>query len=579
MPNMSTGDQIFALDTILAHSRKKKKGLVCAFLDISKAFDSVRHADIYRTMRDRGISSDSIGMLQAMYYEGRSRIIVNEHLTEQIDIKKGVRQGGISSPLCFNFIPDVLARKIDESNLGIRLRKNGPRIGILLYADDIVLIARNIGHLQLLCDITCAWAYEFSLSINIAKSIWIDYRKKLTDQSLRLGGLKLERVDKFKCLGKFTEKRLEKKTDQKLTLEKMKTACRAVQGINSGLKSLPIVRRAVIAEAHTVSTALYAKECMQSDWDQKLLDLLERERMKIARTLLNAPKGIARETSLEDLGWITIRNHWRKRVLTFRKRVLGSRSVIMKEIVRANRDEELPWERNCTSLLNQFELNEFLDKERITSLEKRKWELMLTNKVSALNLKEVLHRLKTETERTTRLWRWLKDGATFSFIPTFMRFNLDRQLAAGAIHRLRAGFNYSNYNAYIRHLVPSGKCGTCDVDETEEHMLEVCPRFGPLRARLEKELEQLQVPLRQFRLMEITLYGNRFEEFLKTLEEERGVALIADIDRHIKMFHEGILKAKMKELEAKKGATATGATEGKVNRQKSLDSWIITKNP
>jgi len=64
----------------------------------------------------------------------------------------------------------------------------------------------------------------------------------------------------------------------------------------------PITSRSVIPEAHMISTALYVKGCAQEERDQKLLELIDRERMKIARTLLCALKGIARETSLKDFG-------------------------------------------------------------------------------------------------------------------------------------------------------------------------------------------------------------------------------------------------------------------------------------
>ena len=93
-------------------------------------------------MLNRKVDSKIVAMLQEMYSQETSSILINGRPSESICISRGVRQGGCSSPLCFNMIPNELAEEINRNNLGINL-PNGEKIGILLYADDVVLIAQT----------------------------------------------------------------------------------------------------------------------------------------------------------------------------------------------------------------------------------------------------------------------------------------------------------------------------------------------------------------------------------------------------------------------------------------------------
>lgn len=50
-----------------------------------------------------------------MYEEKTRAIIMNKTPGRWFNIQKGVRQGGYSSPVCFNFIPNELAWAIEIS--------------------------------------------------------------------------------------------------------------------------------------------------------------------------------------------------------------------------------------------------------------------------------------------------------------------------------------------------------------------------------------------------------------------------------------------------------------------------------
>lgn len=74
-------------------------------------------------------------------------------------------------------IPNELAIEIERHDLGIELPER-PKIGILLYADDIVLIAPTTTVLKKLCKLVEIWLDKYELDINTDKSEIVVYNGK-----------------------------------------------------------------------------------------------------------------------------------------------------------------------------------------------------------------------------------------------------------------------------------------------------------------------------------------------------------------------------------------------------------------
>ena len=78
------------------------------------------------------------------------------------------------------------------------------KIGILLYADDIVLIAENENDLQLLLDILNTWCKYKTLNVSFEKTKTVDFRNPSvppTNEIFLLGVLQLGVVSKYQYLG------------------------------------------------------------------------------------------------------------------------------------------------------------------------------------------------------------------------------------------------------------------------------------------------------------------------------------------------------------------------------------------
>jgi hypothetical protein len=114
---------------------------------------------------------------------------------------EGLRQGCTLSPLLFLIFIDGLAQKIKEEAAKMRAGVMG--IAVLLFADDIVLIAKDQKELQALLDVvfeySCKWRFQF----NIKKSKTMVFSGKRQDRKsgLFLGLERLEKVQRYCYLG------------------------------------------------------------------------------------------------------------------------------------------------------------------------------------------------------------------------------------------------------------------------------------------------------------------------------------------------------------------------------------------
>ena len=64
---------------------------------------------------------------------------INDKITDWFNVDSGVRQGDSLSPTLFSLFLNDLAKEIKDLDAGIMIA--GICLSILLYADDIVLIA------------------------------------------------------------------------------------------------------------------------------------------------------------------------------------------------------------------------------------------------------------------------------------------------------------------------------------------------------------------------------------------------------------------------------------------------------
>ena len=101
VPGRGTTDAIFLFRQLRKKYLGKRNNLYLAFVDLEKAFDRVPRRVVWWAMRKLGVDEWLVKIVQSMYTNARSRVRVNDSLSEEFSVKVGVHQGSVLSPLLF----------------------------------------------------------------------------------------------------------------------------------------------------------------------------------------------------------------------------------------------------------------------------------------------------------------------------------------------------------------------------------------------------------------------------------------------------------------------------------------------
>ena len=133
MPGRGTTDAIFIVRQLQEKFLAKKKDLFYAFIDLEKAFDRVPREVVRWALRKFGVEEWMVVTVMIMYDEVRTVVRTKYGNSRELEVKVGVHQGSVLSPLLFVTVMDALTE---------RVRQGLP--WDLLYADDIVLVAETM---------------------------------------------------------------------------------------------------------------------------------------------------------------------------------------------------------------------------------------------------------------------------------------------------------------------------------------------------------------------------------------------------------------------------------------------------
>jgi len=185
-----TSDAIFALRQTMEKYREKQKGLHMAFIDLEKAYDRVPRSEVWRCMREKGVSEKYVRLVQDMYRDVTSQVSSCVGITDEFNIKVGLHQGSTLSPYIFDLIMDVLSEGI---------REEAP--WTMLFADDIVLVCNTKESLR---DKLSQWKRALEdrgLKISRTKSEYLSFNDFEEENGVEMDDEIIKRVPAFKYLG------------------------------------------------------------------------------------------------------------------------------------------------------------------------------------------------------------------------------------------------------------------------------------------------------------------------------------------------------------------------------------------
>ena len=143
---------------------------VCS-LDLSKAFDKMNHHGLFVKLMDRHIPVNLLKVLELWFTSSVTCVKWGTFFSSFYRLSCGVRQGGVLSPYLFAIYLDSVIEKVKNSKSGCQI--NWSYVGILAYADDILLIAPTVMSLQTMVTICEKELQELDMQINANKSACI----------------------------------------------------------------------------------------------------------------------------------------------------------------------------------------------------------------------------------------------------------------------------------------------------------------------------------------------------------------------------------------------------------------------
>ena len=108
-------------------------------------------------------------MLQVLYRKTNLAIKIGGITTDFITLKQGVTQGCSLSSTLYTMYMQKLIDELEKSGKGINL-SNGIIVPVILYADDVLLLADNEEDFRALIKIYEKLCAEFRAAINAGKT-------------------------------------------------------------------------------------------------------------------------------------------------------------------------------------------------------------------------------------------------------------------------------------------------------------------------------------------------------------------------------------------------------------------------
>ena len=152
----------------ISYYTNNSSSVYCCLLDATKAFDRVNYSKLFRMLIDRKMPPVVVRLLLNMYTGHHTRIMWNGCFSQYMDVKNGVKQGGILSPILFCVYLDTLILSLVNSGVGCYM--GHICLSVLAYADDLVILAPSASAMRKLLLICEHFSCDYDVKFNASKS-------------------------------------------------------------------------------------------------------------------------------------------------------------------------------------------------------------------------------------------------------------------------------------------------------------------------------------------------------------------------------------------------------------------------
>jgi len=154
-------------------------------LDQEKAYDKIAHDYLWRVLERFKFPQNFIKLIQNLYKNATTTIVLNQVASKRVKIERGVRQGCPMSCILYNIAIEPLACAIRNSNLkGVEVEGLTKRIIVSLFADDTLIYMNEQDDMNEVKEIIEVFCKASTAKFNLEKTEYLpvgkpEYREKV----------------------------------------------------------------------------------------------------------------------------------------------------------------------------------------------------------------------------------------------------------------------------------------------------------------------------------------------------------------------------------------------------------------
>ncbi len=168
LPTDGCAEHTFLMESLLSDSKRRRKTLRIAWLDLCNAFGSIPHDLLWEMMDRLQIPSPFTALCREIYNDSHQQVLCEEGITPAIPLRTGIKQGCPLSPLLFNLALEALLPALNSTGSGYTL-DNGTTIRQLAYADDVCLFGSSQEDISRMLSIVHEFGVWSGLKLNVQK--------------------------------------------------------------------------------------------------------------------------------------------------------------------------------------------------------------------------------------------------------------------------------------------------------------------------------------------------------------------------------------------------------------------------
>jgi len=556
-----TPDLIFLLRETILGRKAVGQPTLTTFIDARKAYDSVWKEGNMVRLFESGVHGKLWRQLQAMSSDRSSKIRLPFGETDFFEVTRGVAQGAAESPWLYSCFINGLAEELKSKGLGVRIA--GILTPLLMYADDVVLLAATVEELRTMNQVVTDYAFKNRYQLNGEKSAVMVFNankqleRQVATEPWKLSGEVVEVKKTYKYLGvdllsnvsdwtKYVARAIAKATR---VSEDLSWMCRRDNGL------LPRTA-ATLWKAIARPVLEYAAELWAGDIPLVLANKAEAVQTNFARSILDLAgcQSISNDVLRSELGMEKLSARWEKLRLGYWRRIhqaTSERTLHFVVSLRRWQVEHAPpafnngWMKPTKKLLQDRGLFSYWQDPNLCSrVPKLDWKDTVYEAVEehdTASIQDRLALLSSETAaRYSRIKNWGEVGEDFAcfsgevgrrgaLVPE--PYLDDREEPVGRKLKLmcRTGCLPILKRVAREESLPveAGRCKMCTSGEVEtiSHFVVGCEAYGQHRAKMQ---ESIQAGLR----------GKPLVEALDMLlgKSTGTVAVDECVDRAVKRF-------------------------------------------